>query len=47
VLTEVEEAIVDHVSSYREILTRTPLSIFDGGELIQNPMGKMSKEVTL
>jgi len=43
VLIEVEEAIIDHVSSYIEILTRTPLTIFYGGELIQNPMGKKSK----
>jgi hypothetical protein len=45
VLTKVEEFIVDHVSSYREILARTPLSIFDGGKLIKRPMGKKSKEM--
>jgi hypothetical protein len=45
VLTEVEEFIVDHVLSYREILARTPLLIFDGGKLIQKLMGKKNKEM--
>jgi hypothetical protein len=44
VLIEVEEAIVDHVSSYRGILSITPLPIFDGGELLQNHLEKKSKE---
>jgi len=44
VLTEAEKAIVDLVPSYREILSRTPLPIFDGGELLQKTMGKKSIE---
>jgi hypothetical protein len=46
VLSEVEEAIDDHVSSYREILTKTPLPSLVGGEGIQNHLEKACSEMS-
>jgi len=46
VLSEVEEAITDHVSCYREILNRNPLSILVEGERIQNHFEKSCKDVS-
>jgi hypothetical protein len=39
----VEEAIVDHVSTYREILSISPLPKFVGGELLLKPLEKKNK----
>jgi hypothetical protein len=44
VLSEIDESLVNFIPTYRDILTRSPLPIFVGGESLPKTLEKKNKD---
>jgi hypothetical protein len=47
VLSEIDESLINFIPTYRDILTRSPLSIFAGGEPLPKTLEKKVKDENL
>jgi hypothetical protein len=46
ILSEIDDSIINFIPSYRDILNRAPLSIYDGGEPVPKNLAKIGKGET-